>query len=117
MGSNSSNLHAEQIGQVVRVTRVGRDAVFVDEAGVERADERAAVLDVQFEAVGLAGGQQMQRRRENNFVLDKVLGGAREIHGDVAVVQRVVNELDVLAQVENLLGCIGCCSVQSLSWV
>jgi hypothetical protein len=54
------DFEAEQLGQVVRITGVGRDAVFVDEAGVEGADERAAVLDVKFQAVGLAGGKQMQ---------------------------------------------------------
>ena len=58
------NFQAEQIGQVVRKAGVGRDVMLVHEAGVERADERAAVLDVKFQAVGLAGGKQMQRRRE-----------------------------------------------------
>jgi hypothetical protein len=74
------NFQAEQIGQVVRIAGVGRDVVLVDQAGVECADERAAVLDVKFEAVGFGGGEQMQRRRENDFVLRQILGRPREIH-------------------------------------
>ena len=62
------NFQAEQIGQVVRIAGVGRDVMFVDQAGVEGADERAAVLDVKFQAVGLAAGQQVQRRRDDDFV-------------------------------------------------
>ena len=60
-------------------------------------------MDVKFQPVGLAGGQQVQRRRENDFVLRKVLRWPRKIHGDVAVVQRVVDELNVLAQVEKFV--------------
>ncbi len=102
-GIEFQHFQPEQIGQVVRITGVGRDAVFVHQAGVEGADERAAVLDVEFEPVGLAGGQQVQRRRENKLVLRQVLGRPREIHRDVAVMQRVVDELDVLAQVEKFV--------------
>ena len=46
----------------------------------------------------------MQRRREDNFVSRQILARAREIHQDVAVVQRVVDELDVFAQVEKFVG-------------
>ena len=42
----------------------------------------------------------MQRGRENNFVFRQVLGRARKIHEDIAVVERVVDQLDVLAQAE-----------------
>ena len=62
------HLHAEQVGQVMRVAVVGRDVMFVHKAGVERADERAAVLHVELEQVRLAAGQQFQRRRDDQFV-------------------------------------------------
>ena len=101
------NFQPEQIGQVARVAGVGRDAVLVDEAGVEGADERAAVLDVEFQAVGFPGGKQMQRWRDDDFVLRQILGGPSEIHRDVAVVKRVVDELDVFAQAEKFVGLVG----------
>ena len=75
-GVEFQNFQAEQIGHVVRIPGVGRDVMLVHQAGVERADERAAVLDVKFQAVGLAGGEQVQRRRENDFVLRKVFASA-----------------------------------------
>ena len=103
-GIEFQHFQPEQIRHVVRITGVGRDAVFVDQAGVEGADERAAVLDVKFQTVGLAGGQQVQRRRENDLVLRQVLGRPRKIHGNVAIMQRVVDELNVLAQVEKFVG-------------
>ena len=68
-GIEFQNFQPEQISHVVRVAGVGHDAMFIDEAGVERADQRAAVLDVKFEPVSLARGQQMQRRGEDDFVL------------------------------------------------
>ncbi len=101
------HFQAEQVGQVVRKSGVGRDAVFVHQAGVERADERAAVLDVKFQPVGVAGGQQMQRRREDDFVFRQILVRAREIHQDIPVVQRGVDELNVLAQAEKFVRRIG----------
>ena len=50
------NFHAEEIGEVVWVTRVGRQVMFVNQAGVKGGNERAAVLDVKFEPIGFASG-------------------------------------------------------------
>src|SRR5208282_1573486 len=105
-GVELQNFQPEQIGHVVRKTGVGGDGMLVHQPGVEGADERAAVLDVKFQAVGLGGGEQMQRRRENNLVLKNILARPRKIHRDVAVVQRVVDELNVLAQVEIFVGLV-----------
>ena len=98
---------AKQIGHVARVAGVRRDAVLVDEAGVEGADERSAVLDVELEAVGFTGGQQMERRCDDDFVFRQILRRTGEIHRDVAVVQRSINELDVLTQVEEFVRLVG----------
>ena len=103
MGSNSSTSRPNKSVMSMRKAGVGRDVMLVHQAGVEGADEGAAVLDVKFQAVGLGGSQQMQRRRENDFVLRNVLVWPREVHRDVAVVQRVVDELDVLAQAEKFV--------------
>ena len=67
------HLQAEQVGEIVRKAGIRRDAVLVHQAGVERADERAAILHVKFQAVGVAGGKQMQRRREDDFVSRQIL--------------------------------------------
>ena len=77
-GIEFQHFQPEQIRQVVRIAGVGRDVMLVDQAGVEGADQRAAVLDVKLQAVGLAGGQQVQRRRENDFVLRQILGRAAQ---------------------------------------
>ena len=45
----------------------------------------------------------MQRRGKDKLVARQVLGGPREIHRDIPVMQRVVEELDVLAQAEELV--------------
>ena len=62
------HFQAEQIRQVMRIAGVRRDVMFVHQAGVEGADERAAVLHVKLQPVGLAAGQQVQRGRDDEFV-------------------------------------------------
>ena len=59
-GVEFQNLQAEHFDHVVRVAGVRHEAMLIDEAGVERADERAAVLDIKFEPVSLAISQQVQ---------------------------------------------------------
>ena len=78
--------------------------VLVHQTGIERADQCAAVLNVEFEQVRFAAGEQFQRRRNHQFVFRQVLGGPREIHRDVPVVERVVKELDVLPMIEIAVG-------------
>ena len=46
------HFQAEQIRQVMRIAGIGRHVVFVHQAGVERGDQGAAVLDVEFQPVG-----------------------------------------------------------------
>ena len=48
------HFEAEEIGEVVGVAGIGRHVVFIDEAGIEGSDQRAAVLNVEFEAIGFA---------------------------------------------------------------
>ena len=91
------HLQAEQVGQVMREAVVGRDVVFVHQAGVAGGHQRAAVLHVELEQVRLPAGQQVQRGGEDELVFGEVLGGAGEIDRDVAVVQGVVEQLEVLA--------------------
>ena len=94
------HFHAENVRQIVRVTIVGRDVVLVHQAGVKGAHQRAAVLNVELEQVRFAAGQQFERRRNDQFVSREILGGPREIHRDVPVVQRIVKKLDVLPLIE-----------------
>ena len=101
------HFEAEQIRQVMRKTAVRHDVVFVHQPGVERADQRAAVLDKQFQPVGVAAGNQVQRRRKDNLVFRQILVRPREVHQDVAVMERIVDELDVLAQAEQLARLVG----------
>ena len=101
------NFEAEQFREVIRVAGVRRDAMLVDETGVKSSNERPAVLDIELEAVGFAGGQQVERRRNDNFILRQILRRAGKIHRNVAVVQRIINELDVLAEAEKFVGLVG----------
>lgn len=94
------DFHSEHIGQVVRVAAVGRDEMFIDEPGVEGSDEGAAVLDVQLEEVRFAAGHEMQRRSDHDLVTGEVLGGAGKIDRDIAVVEGIVKELNVISQPE-----------------
>jgi len=41
-------------------------------------------LDVELEQVRLAARHQVQRGRDDELVLGKILGGPREIHGHIA---------------------------------
>jgi hypothetical protein len=88
----------------VRITGVGRDVVFVHQAGVERRHQRAAILDVELEQVGLAARQQMQGGGDDELVFGEFLGGMAEIDRDIAVVQRVVEELEMFALLEQVVG-------------
>src|ERR1700743_2369835 len=92
------DFEAEQISEAVGESSVRRDGAFVHQAGVKRADQRAAVLDVQLEAVSIAAGKEMQRWGEDDLVFGKIFAGARKIHGDIAVMQRVVYQLNMFAQ-------------------
>jgi len=67
-GVELQNFQPEQIGHVAWITGDGSDVMFVHETGVEGAHERAAVLNVKFEAIRFTAGEQMQRRRKNDFV-------------------------------------------------
>jgi hypothetical protein len=100
------HLQPEQVRQIVRIARIGGDIVFVHKTGVERAHERAAVLDVKLEPVRFPR-QQVQRGGEDQAITREVFGRTGEIHEDVAVVQRVVEELDVLAKLEMFVGLHG----------
>ncbi len=62
------DLETEQIREVVGQAVVGGHVIFVHERGVEAADERAAVLHIKFQTVGLAAGEQVQRRHEHDLV-------------------------------------------------
>src|ERR1700690_3629834 len=97
------NFEAKEISQFVWEAGVRRDVVFVDEACVKSSDERAAVLDVKFQAVGVAAGKHMKRRRKNDFVFRQILGRLREIHWNVAIMQRIVNKLNMFAQAEKFI--------------
>jgi len=102
MGFEFQNLQAEHFNSCRSGSRCRARCKSIDEAGVERADERAAVLDVQFKPVGLAIGQQVQMGRKR-FCIAKGPPLAAQNHGDVAVVKCVVNELNVLAEVEKFV--------------
>ncbi len=49
----------------------GAMLMFVHQAGVERADQRAAVLHVKLQPVGFAAGEQVQRGANTSLYLDK----------------------------------------------
>src|SRR5689334_19456738 len=87
----------------MRIAGVGRHVLLIHEAGVEGSDQGAAVLDIKLEPIRLAPREQMQRWRKNKFVAREVFGGPRKIHRDIAIVQRVVKELNVLAEAEEFV--------------
>src|SRR5205085_9144870 len=91
------NFQAEQIGEVMWIAGIGRHVMLIHETRVECSDQRASVLNVEFEAVRFAAGEQMQGWGENQLVTREVFRGARKIHGDIPIVQRIVEKLDVLA--------------------
>jgi hypothetical protein len=72
--------------------------MFVHQAGVAGRDEGPSILHVEFQCIGLHGGKQAERRRDDELVLGQILVGPGEIHRDVPVVQRGVIKLHVLAQ-------------------
>src|SRR6185436_16098078 len=86
------------------IAGVGGDVMFVHQAGVKSSHQRAAVLDVKLQQIRFAPSQQLQGRSDDDFVFGQILGRPREIDGDVPVVQRVVEELNVLAQMEMFVG-------------
>src|SRR6185436_17221596 len=57
--------------------------------------------------IRLAAREQTQRWREDDFVFREVLGRSREIDGNVPVVQRVVEKLDVFALLEVAIRLLG----------
>ena len=54
------HFESEQVGHVVRITIVRRDVMCIHEASVAGADERAAILNVELQAVRLTLSQEVQ---------------------------------------------------------
>src|SRR5436190_7535058 len=89
------------------VTAVRCHVVFVHQARVECDDQRAAVLNIKFKPVGFTPRQQMERRREHNFILRQILRRTREINGNISVVEGAIEEQDVVAQIKKLVWLVG----------
>src|ERR1700679_4395369 len=97
------NFQPEQISEAAREAGVGGNVVLVDETAVERADQRAAVLDVKFQIIRIRVAQQPERGGNDDFVLGQILTGTREIHLKIPAVKGIVKKLDVLAQAEEII--------------
>jgi len=94
---------AEQVCQFARAAGVRARCGFrLTSRLLNVPDERAAVLDVKFQA-----GRRRRRKARGatarkRFCSRQILVGLAKSTGIVAVVQRIVDELDVFAQAENL---------------
>src|SRR5208283_2571356 len=90
----------------MRIAGVGGHVVLVHKAGVESGDQSAAVLDIELEAVGLATGEQVEGRREDQLIAGEVLERTGKINQDIPVVEGVIEELNVLAEIKVFVGLI-----------
>ena len=59
---------AEQIGAVGRKTVIRSHRVFIDQPGIAGSDERSAVLNVEFEAIGFTAGKKVERWSDDEFI-------------------------------------------------
>ena len=80
-GIELHHLHAEEIGQVVRIPGVRSDAIFVDQAGIERADQRAAILHIKLEPVGLAPASRWSDGAMTSLYRDRSSAGRAKSTG------------------------------------